>query len=239
MSVRPTSLALVTAVVVAGALAVYGFGRTPAAVTPTVQAASPRPEDPLVSENVATLPPNHPPVGTGFSNGAALPPNHPPIGTGASPQGMGLPASDEAPALAWEVPHGWQTIPNPNAMRLATYRVTADSSDAPEVSVARAGGTAEANIQRWLDQFDQRGADKRTKTRVHGLDVTVVEVSGTYMGGAMMPGAQSASHPGWTLVGAIVPTASSAYFFKLLGPAAKVQAARASFDALVASFAPR
>jgi hypothetical protein len=239
MSVRPISLALVTAVVVAGGLAVYGIGRTPAAVTPTVQAASPRPEDPLLSENGATLPPNHPPISTGLSNGGGLPPNHPPIDRGSSPQGTVLPASDEAPALAWEVPRGWQTIPNPNAMRLATYRVTADSTDAPEVSVARAGGTAEANIQRWLDQFDQRGADKRTQMRVHGLDVTIVEVSGTYMGGSMMPGAQSASHPGWTLVGAIVPTATSAYFFKLLGPTAKVQTARASFDALVASFAPR
>jgi hypothetical protein len=168
-----------------------------------------------------------------------LPPNHPPIDQAPSPHGGVAPPGDETAALIWETPHGWQAVPNPNAMRIATYRPLADSSDAPEISVARAGGTTEANIQRWLAQFDDTGADKRTETKVHGLDVTVVEVSGTYMGGSMMSGAQASSHAGWTLVGAVVPTAGSTYFFKLLGPTAKVRAARASFDALVGSISPR
>jgi hypothetical protein len=167
-----------------------------------------------------------------------LPPNHPPIDTASSPHGAIRPSSDEPPALEWAVPRGWQTMPNPNAMRIATYRPSGEPGDAAEISVARAGGTTEANIQRWLDQFDGRGAERRTETKVHGLDVTIVEVSGTYMGGSMMPGAQTA-HPGWTLVSAIVATPGSPYFFKLLGPSAKVAAARASFDVLVASLAPR
>jgi hypothetical protein len=124
-------------------------------------------------------------------------------------------------------------------MRIATFRPADESSDAPEITITRAGGTTEANIQRWLDQFDNRGIEKRTALEVHGLDVMVVEVSGTYMGGSMMPGSPSPTHAGWTLVGAIVPTSGSAYFFKLLGPSAKVQGARASFDALVRSASPR
>jgi hypothetical protein len=169
----------------------------------------------------------------------ALPPNHPPIGAAGSPHGTIRPSSDEPPALTWDVPRGWQTAPNPNAMRLATYRPSAEAGNEAEITVARAGGTADANIERWLGQFDSAGLEKRTQMKVHGLDVSVVEVTGTYLGGAMMPGAASASHPGWTLVGAIVPTAGSAYFFKLVGPAAQVKAARASFDQLVGSVAPR
>lgn len=218
MSPRIAPFVVVAVVLGAGGVALFRSEDTPAASI----ASAERP----VSETPVTAQP------------ASLPPNHPAIGQ-ASPHATVPPYSDEAPALAWQAPSGWQTAPNPNAMRIATYRPAGESSDAPEISITRAGGTTEANIQRWLDQFDNRGIEKRTQLKIHGLDVMVVEVSGTYMGGSMMPGSQSPSHAGWTLVGAIVPTAGSAYFFKLLGPSAKVQAARASFDVLVSGAAPR
>ena len=104
------------------------------------------------------------------------------------------------------------------------------------MSVARAGGTPEANIQRWLAQFDSAGKDTRTEKTVRGLHATIVEVGGTYAG---MGGMGGASHPGWELLGAIVETGASSYFFKMLGPAAAVKAAHASFDALLASLTQR
>jgi hypothetical protein len=167
-----------------------------------------------------------------------LPPDHPPIVTGNSPHGMqgaiGA-GSDEAPAITWKVPESWQTAPNPNPMRVATYR----PSPQTEVSVARAGGSTEANIERWIGQFDDASHEVRTEKTVRGLAVRIVEVSGTYAGGGMAPGT-SESHPGWTLVGAVVETPDSPhYFFKLLGPTEQVRAARASLDALLASIAPR
>jgi hypothetical protein len=69
--------------------------------------------------------------------------------------------------------------------------------------------------------------------------VTVVQIRGTYDGaGMIMSGAPSQTHPDWGLLGAIVETAGSSYFFKLLGPANAIASARASFDALIKSVKP-
>jgi hypothetical protein len=167
----------------------------------------------------------------------ALPPNHPPIGD--TPRGPASPTPDDA-AITWKVPAAWRMAPNPNPMRIATYRVPAtdrDTDDA-EASVSRAGGTAEANIQRWLGQFDQAGQETRSERTVGGMKVTIVEVSGTYSPGSMMGGAPPPAHPGWALMGAIVEGRGLPYFFKLIGPRATMQSARASFTALLDSITP-
>jgi hypothetical protein len=182
-----------------------------------------------------SLPADHPPV-----QGAAspLPPNHPPISGAVSPHdgiGGSIASADEAPAITWDVPTGWKTLPNPNAMRIATYRPASGDS---ELIAARAGGSTDANIQRWIGQFDEPAQSQRSRRTVHGFRVEVVEIRGTYAGSGMMPGAPSEPHPGWTLLGAVVETPGSHYFFKLIGPSDQVQATHASFDALIASIRP-
>jgi hypothetical protein len=124
-------------------------------------------------------------------------------------------------------------------MRLATYHVPAatGASDEAELTVVRAGGSPDANIQRWVGQFADRSALKRTKETVMGLEISVVEVTGTFLGGGMGPGGK-AEHPAWTLLGAIVETEGGSYFFKLTGPTASVGAARADFNTLIDSVAP-
>jgi hypothetical protein len=191
------------------------------------------PDHPPIGAGGSELPPDHPPIGAG---GSELPPDHPPIGAGGSPAAMSQ-GSDETPAIAWNVPAEWQETANPNAMRLATYR----SPGGGEMSVARAGGTTEANIQRWLTQFDAAAPPTREEKTIHGLRVTTVHLAGTFKGSGMMMGNQTPEpHPGWALLGAIVETTgSSAYFFKMVGPAPAIAAARAPFDRLLASVTPR
>jgi hypothetical protein len=125
-------------------------------------------------------------------------------------------------------------------MRLATYRVPVASGGEPaELTVARAGGTTDANIERWQGQFEGADKPKRTETSVRNLKVTIVELTGTYHAARMMPGAPpSEPRAGWALVAAIIETPGSPYFFKLVGPASGVKAARTQFDALIASIAP-
>lgn len=194
----------------------------------------PAAELPAETTLAGALPLNHRPI-----QGAAspLPANHPPIdGTTSPHDGMRTPvaSSDEAPAITWQAPTGWKTMPNPNPMRIATYRPTADS----ELIVVRAGGTTDANIQRWIDQFDEPASTQRARRTVHGLGVEVLEASGTYNGGGLTAGAPAQPHPGWSLLGAVVETPGSSYFFKLLGPSDQIQATRASFDALIGSIRP-
>jgi hypothetical protein len=110
-----------------------------------------------------------------------------------------------------------------------------DATDA-ELSISRAGGSAEANIERWIHQFDEAGQQTaRRTTRTVGLaDVAIVELQGAYAG--MAKG--GAPQPGWALIGAVVSTPGMPYFFKLTGPARSVRAARGELDALLGSLAP-
>ncbi len=220
MSTRIAAFMVIPAVLGAGVLALQAADHVPDAT-----AATPR--------GIAAPPaaaPDLPPL----DNGEMLPPNHPPIGGAASPHGALPAAADEVPALVWKMPDAWQAASNPNAMRLATYR----APGGVEVSVARAGGATEANIQRWIAQFDDVGREARAEKTVHGLHVVTVDINGTYVGGGMSMGGPANPKHDWSMVGAIVESASPSYFFKMTGPAAAVRAARPVFDRFVDSIVP-
>jgi hypothetical protein len=125
-------------------------------------------------------------------------------------------------------------------MRKATYKIKraeGDPEDA-EMSVSQAGGSIDANVERWVKQFEPKaGAEPRRSQRAVGdLKVTVVEVQGTFASG--MPGmGPGQPKTGWALLGAIVETPSGQpWFFKLTGPEKTVTAAKAAFDKLIDSF---
>ena len=154
------------------------------------------------------------------------------------------PAKEAAPArpteVVYEAPAGWQKAENPNPMRKATFKIPHAEGDAEdaELSVSQAGGTVDANVQRWAGQFE-RGKDEpvsRKQMKVGDLDVTVVELHGTFAGGGM-PGAPAAGpKTNWALLGAIVETQGSLTFFKLTGPEKTVQSAKPAFDKFVEGF---
>jgi hypothetical protein len=210
-------------------------------------AESPAPDDVAAEGDV--LPANHPPIGDQNAGlfdslrddpkSTELPANHPPID---QPHGVpGTPAqeADAPPAITWKAPAKWSAMPNPNTMRLATYRVPAAAgAEDGELTVVRAGGSTEANFQRWVGQFENAGPASRAETSVHGHVISTIEVSGTFRGGGMTAAGPAAGHPGFTLLGAVVETEQGPYFFKLTGPSATVRAARTDFDALVNSIAP-
>ncbi len=101
-------------------------------------------------------------------------------------------------------------------------------------TVTTAGGTVEGNWKRWQDQFG--GAEpKIEKKKVNGLEVTVVELKGTFNGGMMggKPG------PGQAMLGAIVETMPDLTFIKLVGSEETVTKNREAFDKMVASVRPK
>jgi hypothetical protein len=220
MSLRLAMYVVVSVLLVAGGWALHGVWRAPDAAAPVALQVSPTP---AVGAEMMTL-----------DNSETLPPNHPPIG-GATPSHGSMPsAGGDPPALAWKMPAGWQEAPNPNAMRLATYR----APDGVEVAISRAGGATDANIQRWVGQFDDVGREVHAEKTVHGLHVVTVDVAGTFVGGGMTMGTPAEPHSAWAMVGAVVESRSPPYFFKMTGPAAAVHAARAAFDHLVDGITP-
>ena len=189
--------------------------RTPLATTdPEMGEALPMGHPALSGEGTADLPPGHPAV-----NGGNAPP---------SP--MGDPGTS---TLHWTAPARWVVAPKTSSMRLATYKVPRaprDPEDA-EVSGTQVGGSLEANIDRWMGQFDAaaRNGVKRTQRTVHGLSVVIVEIHGTYSSG-MDPSADRAH---WALLAAIIETPGMPHFFKITGPEKTVTSARSELDEML------
>jgi hypothetical protein len=131
-------------------------------------------------------------------------------------------------------------------MRAAEYGVSGDTQ--AELTVfyfgPDQGGSVDANVTRWLGQLTQAdGSDTKAKAKrstrdVGGISVTLVEASGQYAGGMGMPGAPAAEPiADAMLLGAIASGPQGPVFFKLVGPRASVEGARAAFDALLGSLA--
>jgi hypothetical protein len=144
--------------------------------------------------------------------------------------------------IRWTVPPRWSTQP-PRQMRLATYSVPAaeGDADAGECAVfyfgADQGGSVDANIDRWISQFEPSGAPRRSTKEVNGMIVTLVQVSGTYLapGGPMMQ--SQGKKDNYRLLGAIVAGPQGSVFFKYTGPAKTISASEQEFDALINSIA--
>jgi len=158
------------------------------------------------------------------------PTSGPPIGTDTTEDDV----VDDGVPLRWTAPARWQLAPRGSEMRLATYRIPRAPGDATDadLSIARAGGSVDANVERWIGQFDvaSQATARRTARKVGLLDVVVVDVRGTYLGGM---GMDHRSQPGWMLLGAIVATPGMPVFIKLTGPEKSVAAARREFDGFI------
>jgi hypothetical protein len=166
----------------------------------------------------------------------------------AAPATSAVPAKHEPPSgatptsagpedIAWEAPAAWQSVPNANTMRKATYKISkvdGDSEDA-ELTVSAAGGGVDANIKRWAGQFGN--AEPKTEPRTpNGLKVTVVEIKGTFASGGGMMGGPTTQKEKYMLLGAVVDGGGRQHFFKMTGPEKTVTRAKKDFDAFVASF---
>ena len=140
--------------------------------------------------------------------------------------------------IGFEAPKAWQSVPNANTMRKATFKipkVAGDAEDA-ELTVSAAAGGVDANIKRWAGQFGDANA-KTEKRKPNGLDVTVVEIKGTFASGGMgMMGGPTIPKEKFMLLGAVVDGGDRQHFFKMTGPEKTVTSAKKDFDAFVASF---
>jgi hypothetical protein len=147
----------------------------------------------------------------------------------------------QAAGLRFALPGEWTRVPAPSDVRAAQYRIprVADDPDDGEIVLyffgANRGGGVEENLNRWYGQFTQpdgkpsKDAAVKTTRKVKDLDVTLVDLSGTYsgMGGAPAPNRR--------MLAAIVEGKGGPWFWKAVGPAATIEAAKGAFDELIGS----
>jgi hypothetical protein len=151
------------------------------------------------------------------------------LDSAAAPQVGASGAAASVGGLVFPAPTGWQSRQPSTSMRLAEYAVPGSGGEASLVIFRfPGGGSAQANIDRWVGQF--RGAEQSNggkgpaiqQLQRDGLTLTTLDVTGDYEG-AQMPGAP-AQPPidGARLLALVIEGKGDPYFLKLQGPAATI-----------------
>ncbi|MGZ8846961.1 MAG: hypothetical protein ACXW3C_10905 [Pyrinomonadaceae bacterium] len=150
--------------------------------------------------------------------------------------------------LHFKAPDGWTVEKPSSSMRAAQYKLPKVEGDKEDASLvlyyfgSNQGGTAQANIDRWIGQMQQPdGGSSKDKAKsenltINGLKVTTVDVTGTYTA-EMAPGSGSFHNDdNYRLRAAVIETPKGNYFVKLAGPAKTIARWEQSYTEYLKSF---
>ena len=118
-------------------------------------------------------------------------------------------------------PEGWKSAKPSSRMRAAQF----SAGDAEIVFFyfgPRGGGGVQANVDRWMKQFQDAKNQKVEKKEIAGVKITYVGATGTFMSGP--PFGAKVPKKGYALLGAIVEGKEGAIFIKMTGPESDVKA---------------
>lgn len=143
-------------------------------------------------------------------------------------------------ALSLQVPGDWKQEQPKSRMRLGQFRIPAAQADQPAAELAvfsfGAGGGVDANLRRWVDQFQPEGREVEITTGESPQGQYYwVSLTGTYKKSVGPPILRKTTPvPGSGMLAVIVDISEKGlYFLKMVGPQATVHA---QADALRASF---
>ena len=168
--------------------------------------------------------------------------------SGAQPAAM-KPAAAHASATAanglkWTAPADWVSETPSSTMRQAQYRLPRVEGDPEDAELVvfyfqGGGGGVQANIDRWIGQFNKADGSpvtdiaKTSKKQSHGIPITVVDVTGTYMAGMGPMLSETKAKPNFRLLGAVAEASNGPWFFKLTGPVKTVNKWENSFQSFL------
>jgi hypothetical protein len=160
--------------------------------------------------------------------------NSVPVGsTIPTPQSLSTPSrslQNTAGELRYKIPADWKVETPTSDMRAAQYKLPRADGDAEDALLVLyyfgqgQGGSAQANIDRWINQITQpdgQASKERAKTgslTVNGLQVNTVDVTGNYSGGMSPDSAPANKLSLYRLRAAVIDTPKGSYFVKLTGP---------------------
>ncbi len=180
----------------------------------------------------------------------------------AGPEGAALQAPDPANTMAghggghsllvnaggltWDDPPSFVRRLPTNPIRKAEYAVKLEPGEKPATLAIHyfgegTGGSATANVVRWIDQFRQpdgsrsQDAAKVSTKQIRGMNTTFVDLKGIYVGMNIPDAPAAPERPNQRLLGAIVEGDLGPVFFKLTGDIATVNKGEAGFFSLVES----
>lgn len=151
-------------------------------------------------------------------------------------------------SLSLDAPEGFERV-QPKSGMVETEFAIASEGDLPagRMTVMGAGGSIDANIDRWCGQFAQPdGSDTSEKAtrkslKVAGCSATIVDIPGTYLDkpGGPFAGGPTVQRPDYRMLAAIIETPDAGnYFLKFYGPAATVEKHAAGFRSMIEGMVP-
>jgi hypothetical protein len=152
--------------------------------------------------------------------------------------------------LQSRVPADWKQEETTNRLRAYQFRVprVKDDKDDAEMVIfyfgPGGGGSAADNVKRWKAMFippEGKAIDdvaKVEKMKVGNVDVTYVDVQGTYKFKARPadPSSKEELRPNSRMLGVVFESPKGPYFFRLVGPAKTVTHHKQGFDDWVKGF---
>lgn len=147
-----------------------------------------------------------------------------------APANSSRPAQSAAGEVRYKVPDGWNEEKPTSDMRAAQYKLPKAEGDTEDALLILyyfgqgQGGSAQANIDRWIGQIVQTdGQPSKQKAKigteiVNGLAVDTVDLTGNYSGGMSPDSVPANKQAIFRLRGAVIDTPKGSYFVKLTGP---------------------
>jgi hypothetical protein len=150
----------------------------------------------------------------------AAPPDNSSIGGPAKNDANQAGEVVELGAIQLTAPAAWTRKPPGSSFVAAEFSLPrADGDDADgRLTVSTAGGSLEANIDRWKGQFQpQPKSISQEDIDVAGLKATIVDLSGDFndQRGPFAPGEL---RPGYRMIAAVIPAGGQLQFIKATGP---------------------
>jgi hypothetical protein len=165
---------------------------------------------------------------------------------------------DGADALAYTIaeegfslaaPEGWKRVQPKSSIVETEFSIPSEGEGLQpgRMTVMGAGGSVQANVDRWYGQFAQPdGSDTKSKAtskklKLAGCDVTIVDITGTYKDAPAGPfaGGKAVDRPDYRMLAAIVETPDRGnYFLKFYGPGKTVAKHADGFRAMVEGLVP-
>jgi len=149
------------------------------------------------------------------------------------------PSSFKVGEFSFARPTDWQWVETTSTMRKAQLKVVgADKKENAEVVFfyfgEGGGGGTQANIDRWLAQFEEPKDKLNSKVEqvtVGQRKVSYVQAQGTYLSG--MPGGAKTPQPNTMLMGAILESDQGNVFIRLTGPLSLAKTSQPAFRKMV------
>jgi hypothetical protein len=150
----------------------------------------------------------------------------------------------EIDGLKSKTPDNWKTGKTTTPMQKAVFALPKADGDPEDATLtvfffgAGQGGSLDANVKRWKDLFKTPAGEnaKVEKLRVGDVDVTTVDVSGTYLF-RIRPGDENVTEkPNFRLVGVYFGSKNGPYYMRFVGPAKTMEKHMKDFNDWLKNF---